>query len=79
MSERATADNRLEQAEEVSIRKQMTFETNIMMKIYGPTSRGVPKGGFGFQPPPPTPPRNSEVLQKLIRIPSFVEYTSVTI
>jgi hypothetical protein len=37
---------------------------------------GVPRGvgGLGFNPPP----RNSEVLTKLSRIPSSVENTSVT-
>jgi hypothetical protein len=41
---------------------------------YFVTCSGVPKGGGGgFKPP-----RNSEVLAKLSRIPSSVEYTSVT-
>jgi hypothetical protein len=34
------------------------------------------RGGWGFKHPPP--PRNSEVLPKLSRIPSSVEYTSIT-
>jgi hypothetical protein len=39
--------------------------------------RGVPMGGLGVQPPPP--PRNSEVLPKLSRIPSSVEYTRTSV
>jgi hypothetical protein len=40
-----------------------------------PRVSGVPRGVWGFNPPPP---RNSEVLTKLSRIPSSVENTSVT-
>jgi hypothetical protein len=39
------------------------------------TDSGVPKGVGGVKHPPPP---NSEVLQKLSRIPSSVEYTSAT-
>jgi hypothetical protein len=40
---------------------------------------GVPTGVGGIKPPSlPPPSRNSEVLTKLSRIPSSLEYTSVT-
>jgi hypothetical protein len=41
-------------------------------------SSGVPRGKAGFGGFNPPPPRNSEILPKLSRIPSSVEYTSVT-
>ena len=48
-----------------------------LVKAASPWSSGVPRvGGLGCSNPPP--PRNSEVLTKLSRIPSSVENTSVT-
>jgi hypothetical protein len=47
------------------------------LHVSGPSSWGAVayRGGWGFNPPAP---RNSEVLPKLSRIPSSVQYTSVT-
>jgi hypothetical protein len=73
----------------VSVLSQLNPARNhppCFLKIYINTihnNSGVPRGVWGFNPSPPTTTtttttRNSEVLPKLSRIRSSVEYTSVT-
>jgi hypothetical protein len=52
------------------------FFRNNSLGILDTEDQWRTEGGWGFQPPPP--PRNSEVLPKLSRIPSSVEYFSIT-